>query len=195
VPHGYNPAKEYPVILFLHGSGGRGTDGKKPSQGGLAGAIRINEKAFNFIAVFPQAENGWTAGGQDANRALASLDEVTKQYKVDGKRAYMTGLSLGGFGTWSIAAATPERWAAIVPICGGGNPKNADKIKDIPCWCLHGDKDDVVKVERSRDMNKSIKDAGGSPRYTEYPGVGHNSWDRAYATGELYAWLIKQKLK
>jgi pimeloyl-ACP methyl ester carboxylesterase len=94
---------------------------------------------------------------------------------------------------WSIAAAFPDKWAAIVPICGGGNPKDAEKIKDIPCWCFHGDKDTAVKVERSQEMMEALKKAGGKPKYTEYPGVGHNSWDKAYAEKELWTWLAEQK--
>jgi predicted peptidase len=102
---------------------------------------------------------------------------------------------MGGYGTWSIAAKYPDRWAAIVPICGGGDPKNAEAICKIPCWCFHGDKDTAVKVERSREMIEALKKAGGEPKYTEYPGIGHNSWDKAYDTDELYVWLSKQSKK
>jgi predicted peptidase len=107
---------------------------------------------------------------------------------------------MGGFGTWSIANAHPDRWAAIAPICGGaGNAeaagKVAEKIKDIPCWCFHGDADPTVKVELSRTMIDALKKAGGNPKYTEYPKVGHNSWDMAYGTDELYKWLLEQKKK
>jgi predicted peptidase len=196
VPFDYKGDKEYPVILFLHGAGSTGDDGEKQVKGGLAAAIRKKEKTFPFIAVFPQAQKkGWGAKGEDGKRAVAILDEVCKAYKCNPKKVYLTGLSMGGFGTWSLAAAYPERWAAIAPICGGGDPKTAAKIKDIPCWCFHGDADPTVKVERSREMIKALKDAGGSPRYDEYPGVGHNSWDRAYATAELYEWMLKQSLK
>jgi predicted peptidase len=194
VPADYKGDKEYPVILFLHGAGEKGSDGKKQARGGLAPAIR-RDKSFPFIAIFPQAENTWRAGSADAKRALAILDQVMKEYKTDPKRVYLTGLSMGGFGTWSIAAATPERWAAIVPICGGGSPATAEKIKDIPCWCFHGDADPTVKVESSRAMIEALKKAGAEPKYTEYPGVGHNSWDKAYATKELYDWLLMQKRK
>src|SRR5207248_5946997 len=89
----------------------------------------------------------------------------------------------------------PKRWAAIVPVCGGGDPKQAAKIKDVPCWCFHGDADQVVKVKQSRDMIWALRQAGGEPLYHEYPGVGHNCWDRVYATPDLYEWLIEQKGK
>jgi len=196
VPPSYKADKDYPVILFLHGAGSTGDDGEKQVKGGLAKAIRDKKQDFPFIVVFPQAhQKGWGAKGESAKRALAILDEVQKDYKTDKKRVYLTGLSMGGFGTWSLAAAFPERWAAIAPICGGGDPKTAAKIKDIPCWCFHGDADPTVNVERSREMIKALKDAGGSPRYDEYPGVNHNSWDKAYATAELYTWFLKHATK
>jgi predicted peptidase len=100
---------------------------------------------------------------------------------------------MGGFGTWSIATANPTRFAAIAPICGGGSPKEAAKIKDLPCWCFHGGADPTVKPSQSRSMMKALWEAGGHPNYTEYPGVGHNSWDRAYATNDLYDWFLKYK--
>jgi predicted peptidase len=195
VPPSYKGDKEFPLILFLHGAGERGTDGEKQAKVGLGKAIRDKKEKFGFIAVFPQATQSWQARSPDAKRALAILDQVEKDYKVDRKRVYLTGLSMGGFGTWSLAAANPTRWAAIVPVCGGGNPKTAEKIKDIPCWIFHGDADKAVNVQKSRDMFDALKAAGSSARYTEYPGVGHNSWDRAYGTAELFDWMGKQHLK
>jgi predicted peptidase len=196
IPHDYKGDEALPCILFLHGSGETGTDGLKQATQGLGNAIRKQEKAFPYIAVFPQSQNRtWRADSPDAERALAILGEVQKQYKVDPRRIYLTGLSMGGMGTWSVATRYPDRWAAIVPICGRGDPTQAAKIKDIPCWCFHGDADKAVPVTGSRDMIAAIKDAGGSPKYTEYPGVGHNSWDMAYATKEMWTWLAQQRLK
>jgi predicted peptidase len=201
VPDDYKGDKEYPVILFLHGAGetlskNPKKPGKQPVEVGIGPAIKKRAKTFPFIVVIPQSHaRTWQAGSADAKRALAILDLVQKTYRTDPKRVYLTGLSMGGFGTWSVAAAHPERWAAIVPICGGGNPKLAEKIKDLPCWCFHGDADKAVPVQRSRDMIKALKAAGGNPRYDEYPKVGHNSWDRAYGTDELYTWLLEQKRK
>ena len=195
VPHDYKGDKEYPLILFLHGSGESGDDGEKQAKQGLGNAIGKHEKTFGFITVFPQSRKNWNAGSEDGKRAMAILDETIKAYKVDASRVYLTGLSMGGFGTWSFAAAHPTRWAAIVPICGGGDVNAASKIKDIPCWNFHGDKDTAVKVDKSRAMIDALKAAGGQPRYTEYPGVGHNSWDAAYGTAELYTWMLQQKRK
>jgi predicted peptidase len=196
VPKDYDGKKVYPVILFLHGAGESGTDGKKQAAVGLGKAIRGKNEDFPFIAIFPQSQKGgWDANKVEGKRAMAILEEVETDYKTDKKRVYLTGLSMGGFGTWSFAAAHPKRWAAIAPVCGGGDVKTADKIKDIPCWCFHGDADGAVKVERSREMIKALKDAGGSPRYDEYAKVGHNSWDRAYGTAELYTWFLKHTTK
>ena len=196
VPHDYDGKKEYPVILFLHGAGETKNRGKMPVEVGIGPAIKKQEKTFPFIVLIPQAETpGWGADGPNAKRALGMLDEVLKEYKTDPKRVYLTGLSMGGMGTWSNAIAHPERWAAIVPICGRGDTTKAEKIKDIPCWCFHGDADTSVRVAGSRDMIEAIKKAGGNPKYTEYPGVGHNSWDRAYGTPELWTWLLEQKKK
>jgi predicted peptidase len=201
VPKDYDGTKEYPVILFLHGAGetknpNAKKEGKLPVEVGIGPAIKKREKDFPFIVVIPRAEGfGWGAGSANAKRALAMLDEVMKEYKVDAKRQYLSGLSMGGMGTWSIATADPTRFAAIVPICGRGDPKQAAKLKDLPVWAFHGDADTAVKVEGSREMIEAIKKAGGMPKYTEYPKVGHNSWDKAYGTDELYKWLLEQKKK
>ena len=196
VPHGYDGKKAVPVVLFLHGAGETKGGGKMPAEVGIGPAIKKREKTFPFLTVIPQSEKRtWKADSDDGKRALAILDEVTKSYKTDPKQTYLTGLSMGGFGTWSIAAAHPEKWAAIVPICGGGNTAAAEKIKGIPAWVFHGDKDTAVPVDLSRKMVEALKTAGGAPKYTEYPGVGHNSWDMAYAEKELFPWMLAQKRK
>jgi predicted peptidase len=200
VPHAYKADKDYPLILFLHGAGERGDDGELPVKQGIGnGGIKFKnyEKTFPFFVVFPQArlKGSWKAGEPDADRALAILDEVQKSYKIDSKRLYLTGLSMGGSGTWSLAAAQPTKWAAIAPICGRGDPETAAKIKHLPTWCFCGDQDGATLVEANRDMIKALKAAGGTPRYSEYPFVGHNSWDCAYVTPELYSWFLKQSIK
>jgi len=199
VPHSYNGDKELPLILFLHGAGERGDDGQLPVKQGIAnGGIKFksNEKTFPFITVFPQCrvKGHWKAGGADANRALAILEEVQKNYRVDSKRLYLTGLSMGGIGTWSLAAAHPDKWAAIAPVCGSADLSTAEKIKHIPTWAFCGDQDKPF-IEPNRAMFKALKAAGGNPRYTELPHVGHNSWDPAYVTPELYSWFLKHSTK
>jgi predicted peptidase len=201
VPHNYDGTKELPIILFLHGAGETKGGKKMPVEVGLGPAIKKREKDFPFLVVIPQSEKRtWRADSDDGKRSLAILDAVQKEYKTDAKRQYLTGMSMGGFGTWSIATAYPDRWAAIAPICGGaGNAEQAEKvaakIKSLPCWCFHGAADTIVDVELSRRVIEALKKAGGEPKYTEYPGVGHNSWDNAYGTDELYTWLLKQSKK
>ncbi len=213
VPHHYRGDRPYPLILFLHGGGEWGTDGQKQVTVGLGPAVRKREKTFPFLVVFPQSQKKtwpidgnnpdqvrdilatWSDHQPEGKRALAILAEVEKAYRVDPERVYLTGLSMGGFGTWSLAAAHPDRWAAIVPICGGGDPQLAAKIQHLPCWCFHGDADSVIAVARSRAMMKALWAAGGHPNYTEYPGGDHNSWDKAYDTADLYEWLLKQHVK
>ncbi len=186
--------KKVPLILFLHGSGETGTDGKKQATVGLGPVVKKQAETFPAFVIFAQShKRNWRAGSSDANRALRMVEELCKTAPIDTNRIYLTGLSMGGYGTWSLAAAEPKRWAAIVPVCGGGNPADAAKFKDIPCWCFHGDKDSAVKVERSREMIEALKKVDSAPKYTEYPGIGHNSWDKAYGTPELYTWLFAQK--
>jgi predicted peptidase len=196
--------KKYPVILFLHGAGETKGGKQQPVEVGIGPAIKKREKDFPFIVIFPQAQTfGWQASSPNADRALAILDGVMKEFKTDPGRVYLTGLSMGGGGTWSIAAKYPERWAAIAPVCGFIDKKPtaddykaiADKVKGIPCWCFHGDADLAVSVEQSRGVVKALWGAGAHPNYSEYPGVHHNSWDKAYATDDLYEWLLKHKLK
>jgi dienelactone hydrolase len=197
IPKNYNADKEYPLIVYLHGSGGQGNDGVGPSNDAL-GQVARRKPDFPFIVLFPQAQewgHAWQAHSRDSRRAQLMLADVKKDYKVDARRIYLTGLSMGGFGTWSWAAAYPKRWAAIVPLCGGGNPRDADKTHHIPCWCFHGELDRAVPVEQSRKMIAAIKNAGGSPIYTEFPFVEHNCWDRAYNDGRLYEWMLKHRLK
>jgi predicted peptidase len=200
VPRGYKPGRPTPTILFLHGLGESGTDGKRQVAVGLGPAVKKREKTFPFLVIFPQAHKPdrdvpsvWRADRPDGKRALASLDAVEKEFSVDRNRLYLTGLSMGGFGTWALAASHPDRWAAIAPICGGGDPADASKIKHLPCWCFHGDADNVVPVDLSRRMIKALRAAGAEPTYDEYAGVGHNSWDKAYDTAGLYDWLLQQK--
>jgi poly(3-hydroxybutyrate) depolymerase len=126
---------------------------------------------------------------------LEALERLRKEFNIDADRIYIAGLSMGGYGTWDAISRNPTLFAAAVPVCGGGDEAMADKIKDIPIWCFHGDADNAVPVARSRQMINAIKAAGGTPKYTEYPGVGHNSWDKAYAEPELAKWLFEQKRK
>jgi len=194
IPHDYKGDKPYPLIMLLHGGGESGTDGKLPVRAYLGPAIKKQEPTFPFIVVWPQSQKGtWKADSEDGKRAMGILTDVQKEFRVDAKRLIVAGGSMGGVGTWSFAFKYPDRWAAIVPICGVGDPKQADKIKHIPCWCFHGAKDDGVSVEHSRKMIAALKEAGGTPKYTEYSEGGHGIGNMVWGTKELLDWLLKQK--
>jgi len=196
VPHDYRGDKPYPLIVFLHGSGETGTDGKRATQVGIGPAVRRQEKTFPFLVLFPQGRRpSWDADSEAGQRALAILNEVKKAYRVDPKRIYLTGLSSGGDGTWSLAMKHPEIWAAIVPICGVGDPKQASKIKDVPCWCFEGARDNPRDLATTRALIRALKEMGAKVRYTEYPDLNHYCWDPTYAKPELYEWLLKQRRK
>lgn len=199
VPSDYTPDKKWPIVLFLHGSGARGSDNRRQINEGLGPAIREDPSRCPAIVVFPQAEtlsvmpiNAWFPTSPDGQRALVFLDLAEKEYSTDPDRVYLTGLSMGGIGSWAQALNDPDRWAAVVPICGGGNQHDAQKIAHLPIWVFHGSLDTTIPVAFSRTMVKSLKKAGGNPRYTEYPTVGHNSWTRAYREPELWPWLFSQ---
>ena len=195
VPRGYTADRKWPVVLFLHGAGERGEDGLKQTQVGLGGAIRVFPERFPAIVVMPQCPTGKRFTEAVADAVIRQLDRAMREYSIDPDRQYLTGLSMGGYGTWAIAAQHPDRFAALAPVCGGGDPAMmAPKLKHLPIWVFHGDQDQAVPVSRSRDMVEALKAAGSTTvRYTEYPGVGHNSWDAAYSDRALAEWLFQQK--
>jgi predicted peptidase len=211
VPREYSVAAQWPVILFLHGSGESGTDGLLQTEIGLPRAIRRHPERFPAIIVMPQTGRGiWWSDAAMEKQALAALDASVKEFRGDPDRIYLTGLSLGGYGTWSIAASNPGKFAALAPVCGGivrpgrGNQTSsadpyAEAAKKIgsptPVWMFHGDADESVPVTESRKMTEALKSIGGNVRYTEYPGVPHNSWDLAYNNPEFPTWLFAQRLK
>ena len=189
LPKDYEQKESWPLMLFLHGSGERGDNLDLVKKHGPPKLIDAG-KQFPFIVVSPQCPNGQS---WEPFKLTALLDEITEKYKVDQDRIYLTGLSMGGFGTWALAAHTPNRFAAIVPICGGGDPSRAKRIAHIPTWVFHGGKDPTVPIENSKKMVEALKKAGGDPKFTIYPDAGHDSWTQAYNTPELYEWLLQQK--
>ena len=220
VPVNYVRGKLHPVILFLHGAGEGGEDGILQTQVGLGPAIRQARERFPFIVVFPQARRNQFWAGEMATLALRALDQIVKEFNGDPQRLFVTGISLGGFGTWYIAARAPGKFVAIVPICGFVNVKRPDlpaerkafvlnddpfakspdpyaaaasQISKVPTWIFHGGADPVVSPDESRRMFQTLKAAGFDVRYTEYEGVAHNSWDRAYAEPDLVPWLLSHR--
>ena len=216
VPIEWTSARKWPIVLFLHGAGERGEDGLQQSQTGIGGAIRSHADRFPAIVVMPQCRKNlwWLAPSMEA-QAIAALDAATSEFNGDPERTYLTGLSMGGYGTWDLAGKMPNRFAAIAPICGGvkipvryvkdtgvAQTESPDmyaaaarKVASIPIWAFHGGADPAVPVEESRYMVAALKALNADVRYTEYPGVGHNSWDKAYDEPDFPAWLFQQKLK
>ncbi|WZO95860.1 family 16 glycoside hydrolase [Isosphaeraceae bacterium EP7] len=192
VPEGYDASKAWPAILFLHGSGERGEDGVIQAQTGIGPAIAANPGRFPALVVIPQAKKTWAAGSDDANEALAALEDVTSAFKVDPDRVVLTGLSMGGSGAWQMAASHPKKFSAVVPICGQGKLDSVDAIKGLPFWTVVGDDDRDATVLNMREMVAALRSAGAKAGQTEFRGVGHNSWDRAYNDAGLIGWMLAQ---
>ena len=197
VPAGYRNERASPAILFLHGAGERGKDNRLPLTIGLAPFIQARARTFPFIAVFPQCETtdgrileSWNADQPDGQRALAALDDARKNYNFDPQRVVLTGWSMGGFGAWSIGMADPSRWSAIVPLAGGGNPAQIEKLKDIPVWAFNGAKDTLVKAEDGRKMVEALTKAGGTATYTELPDSAHDINTEVYGNDAVIAWML-----
>jgi predicted esterase len=178
-----------PLLLFLHGSGERGDDLERVR---VHGPVKVEQagRHLPFLIVSPQCPAGeWWSAAQLKDL----LDEVEAKYRVDADRVFVTGLSMGGYGTWELAAECPERFAAIAPICGAGGVADAPRLKDLPAWVFHGQQDRSVPFQRSAEMVKALRKAGGRVRFTKYPDRGHDSWTPTYENPELYEWLLKQK--
>ena len=191
-PEGYaTDDREWPLVLFLHGAGERGTDLELVKKHGPPRLI-AEGKAFPFIMVAPQCpENQWWS--EDVLTGL--LDQVEEKYRVDRSRVYVTGLSMGGYGTWRLATINPDRFAALAPVCGGGDVSTVCSIKNTPVWVFHGAKDPVVPLQESQKMVDKLKACGGDVRLTVYPDAGHDSWTETYNNPELYTWLLSHSLK
>ena len=199
--------EKYPLVIFLHGASERGTDNEKNIK---HIQLLFNYNTFNKYPCYvlaPQCPKGevWTTmmNGKSYSATptrpmemlIQVLDKISAQYPIDLTRVYVTGVSMGGFGTWDLLARFPHRFAAGVPVCGGGDVKTIEKIKHIPVWAFHGAEDETVPAEFSRKMIDALHEAGALPGYTEFPGVGHSSWHHAYKEPQLMPWLWKQKIK
>jgi predicted peptidase len=181
-----------PMIVFLHGSGERGNDLEKVKAWGPPAIVEKNPD-FPFIVLSPQCpeEQYW-----NPYLLKMMIDDVLSKYNVDKNRVYLTGLSMGGFGTWELAMAFPEYFAAIAPICGGGNPELVSQLKNIPVWVFHGKKDDAVPVYQSARMVDALKAIGADVKYTVLPEGGHiDAWVYAYGEAGLFDWFLKHTKK
>ena len=190
LPEDYEKKEHWPLVLFLHGAGERGDDLSLVKKHGPPKLIE-NGKEFPFIMVAPQCPKGTWWITEDVIALMKHIEEI---HNVDRSRVYVTGLSMGGIGTWQVAGAMSDHLAAIVPICGPSDTKVVAKIAKIPTWVFHGGKDPVVKVSHSEEMVKLLKENGGNPKLTIYPEAGHDSWTEAYNNEELFEWLLSQKL-
>ena len=201
-----------PVILFLHGSGERGSDNHAQLKAGLGPYVRGHAADFPAIVVFPQVEENGEWMGANVDMALAALDAASDEFDGDPQRSYLTGLSMGGYGTWETALKAPTRFAALVPICGAllapnderklyvtevaGAPDPyaslAAKLGGVPIWIFHGAKDEAVSPADDRKTFAAFKAVGADVQYTEFPDAGHNSWDATYHHDAMWQWLFAQ---
>jgi predicted peptidase len=201
--YGKDAAKQWPVILFLHGSGEAGDGAAQLDKVKKHGPPKLVEqgKDFGFVLISPQnppSDRSKPGGrrGWDAKQLKGLLDDVlaTKAKQADRDRIYLTGLSMGGFGSWAMAATYPDTFAAVAPICGGGDPSTAAAIKHLPIWVFHGEKDTSVKIDRSEAMVDALKAAGAKQvEFTRYPDLAHDSWTVTYDNPKLYEWFLKHR--
>ncbi|MDI6447677.1 prolyl oligopeptidase family serine peptidase [Anaerobaca lacustris] len=194
LPEGYGDGlQKWPLMLFLHGAGERGSDLDKVKVHGPPKLV-AQGKSLPFIIASPQCPTGrsWSDPAQ-IQVLIALLDDLVEKYQVDESRVYLTGLSMGGYGTWALASSRAERFAAIVPICGGGQPRMARQLRDVPIWVFHGAKDNVVPLAQSEQMVEAVKAAGGNVQFTVYPEAQHDSWTATYDNPKLYEWLLSHR--
>ncbi len=182
------PHRDFPLILFLHGSGERGTPLEKVKKNGLPALLETQD--LPFVVVSPQcpADRWWDPEALDV-----LLDQILASYRIDRDRIYLTGLSMGGFGTWETAIRFPDRFAAIAPVCAIGMPLRACIIQHIPVWMFHGEADPIISSNHSVEMANALRKCGAHPRLTLYPGVEHEAWIPAYSDPELYSWFLSHK--
>lgn len=209
LPDPIQPGREYPLVLFLHGIGERGNGNDRQTANAVwQFALPENRKNYPCFVVVPQCpetakwvEVEWRESFRQAPEPAAPLaatldivSDVEKEFPVDSKGISAVGISMGGFGVWDLITRNPDIFSAAVPICGGGDPASAAVLGKMPIWVFHGVKDEVVPVEHSRRMVEATRQAGGAPRYTEYPETGHNAWDPAFEEPGFFPWLLKQRL-
>ncbi len=219
LPAHYTKLHHWPVVLYLHGSGERGDDNLRQLTVGLAPALEQQGERYKSVVVLPQCRYGHEWYGEEEQMALAALEQTIREFHGDRRRLVLTGISMGGIGTWYMARHR-RRFAALVPVCGEvvrapNDPFPTDPPPDIariayardpygtlaamigptPVWAFHGSADEVVPVAETRAMVDALRRAGGNVRYTEYPGVGHNAWERAYADPQLVRWMLAQRMR
>src|ERR1700693_772701 len=206
VASGYDAAKKYPVVLWLHDAGGRGSDNLQQISGSNFPGSHIwttpeNQAKYHAFVLAPQADitKGWARPHANMppvsiRLALEILDAVEKEYSIDPKRVYVAGQSMGGEGVWAALSNSPGRFAAAIALCGYGDASMIPHVAKVSVWIFQGQADSAVPVEKARQWVASLKQAGGNPKYTEYPGIGHAVWDVVFSEPELLPWLFAQRL-
>lgn len=210
-PDAVRPEEKLPLVLCLHGAGGRGTDNAgRGSQAFRQLSFAEVQAQYPSYLLIPQCPMGeqwvdvpWAKGSYDLSRVPCSnelkavrelLDVVCAEFNIDSSRLYVTGQSMGGYGTWDMILRNPDLFASAIPVCGAGDPSEAAEICDLPIWIFHGSDDPAVPVTGSREMAEALQEEGSTAvRYTEYPGVGHGSWVNAWKEPTLVPWLFSQK--
>ena len=192
VPPGHGGDTPTPLVLFLHGAGERDGQDRAPHEVGIGPAIAAHPERFPCLVVMPRcpADLWWT----DVLRHVdAALDTALDRFNVDRDRVTLTGMSMGGYATWTYGARHADLFAGLLPVCGGGRRADVQGLVKLPIWAFHGADDEVVPAEESRRMVRAVRQAGGQVKYTEYTGVGHNSWDLTYGDAEAMRWLMDQR--
>ena len=185
-------SKKFPLMIFLHGAGERGTDLNLVKKWGPPKRVASDDN-FPFVLISPQCPKGTYWNTEHVNQLI---DDVIKNHRIDTSRIYITGLSMGGYGTWKLLAEYPEKFAAGIPICGGGDVKTAQSLTKTPIWAFHGDKDSVVSVDNTTKLVEAIQQIDGSRiKMTIYEGVDHNSWTPTYSNPKIYEWLLEHSRK
>ena len=202
------PKKPVPLVIFLHGAGERGNDNKVQVVHAVRDLITYSLNNEPMIIIAPQCpknkrwvEVDWSKLSHTMPKepsygmrlSLELIEKLCKEFPIDRSRLYITGLSMGGYGTWDMIQRNPKMFAAAMPVCGGGDIAGAPLFKDLPIWVFHGDNDGIVPVARDRNMVKTLKKCGSKVKYTEYSGVGHNSWTQTYANKDVLKWFFSQK--
>ena len=202
VPRGYDPQKMYPLIVWLHGAGGAGHDNLRQISGDQVPGTHTwttpdHQAQHPAFVLAPQSPGGWADVRHDSLGAplvlvVGILDTLMRTFGIDPRRIYVAGQSNGGYGVWDLITKRPERFAAAIPVCGGGDPDRAARAVPMAIWAFHGDADTIIPITASRQMIAAVRQAGGHPRYTEYRGAGHDVWTRAFAEPELLDWVFAQ---
>ncbi|MDM5337090.1 prolyl oligopeptidase family serine peptidase [Fictibacillus enclensis] len=190
-PKRYEAEESWPLILFLHGMGERGTDLNLIKHYGIP-RTAADDQSFPFITVSPQCpgDSYWT---EETDTLKELITQCILSLKVDPARVYVTGLSMGGAGTWKLAIEYPDLFAAAAPVCGTSFPEKADRLAGLPVWVFHGDKDDVVPVACSTSMVQAMEQNGMEARLTIYPDTGHDAWTETYQNQTLYSWFLENR--